>query len=789
MNRIPGKFAIRKAATKDLLLSLMVEREIGFCEEDRTAYIRIGASLEPLGGGRLDIPTTTSLLMGFEEDAETYTYDWKSLESLEPIPHNPLKLWSRLAGMGLYAEVASKDSKGRNIANTLDKKTDATDMTPGTYTKVSVNKQGAVTNGGGLEASDLPTSVAFIFDTLQDAIASEDTFGNGDIFETNGFHTSGDGGAARYKVFSTGTANGMDIVQLSVGKLAIIQVENDCLYPEQLGYVPGNSANDVGPYISRIIKKNVRHVKLHAREQFYYLINTVTITVPDVFIEGSLDTFSGYSSLIQFLPGIDNPDKKAFVVTHRNFKVSNIIIRDPNNNVDSKAFCFSNTDMNTANHFGYAFTRVNVTSFGIGFNIDSPTIKWIFSFTECKFQDCQIGMYCYGVCHLFYFKQLYISNCKKAGISCEGEQFGWNFVDCNFGTSPTADSVMYLKRWGDPSNVPQRRGEINFECCGFETDRVVPGNSGCILYVEDEYELKIIIKSSTFIVTQQKQNQIKDTWMMSFGNQCLVTFDSCTGATYYEYEWDKFIIDPARPTKKKFGSLKLVHCSGIKAPYYGSNFLPCVHEGEGTLLKYDSSTNLGDYEYDDSGVQLWNIDDGSVILKSVNNIIQVVAPQNDVIRIGDHLYNFVVIDGKKWITTNLMYRSTNGVRVYGRDDFGVYYPITDYAEVQSVLPAGWRIPTDADIASIVGDGTAAHAHSLQKLGYTAFPDATNSTGASLVPSGYFSESSKYRTFLWGNKVGTAYRTILCTANGVTMSGWSESDAATRLCPIRVCADV
>jgi hypothetical protein len=120
MNRIPGKFAIRSAATKDLLLSLMVEREIGFCEEDRTAYIRIGDSLEPLGGGRLDIPTTTSLLMGFEEDAETYTYDWKSLESLEPIQHNPLKLWSRLAGMGFYAEVAHMDSKGRDISEQLD---------------------------------------------------------------------------------------------------------------------------------------------------------------------------------------------------------------------------------------------------------------------------------------------------------------------------------------------------------------------------------------------------------------------------------------------------------------------------------------------------------------------------------------------------------------------------------------------------------------------------------------------------------------------------------------------
>ena len=120
MSRIPGKLAIRKAATKDLLLSLMVDREIGFCEEDRTAYIRIDNSLEPLGSGRLDIPTTTSLLMGFEEDAETYTYDWKSLESLEPVQDDPLKLWSRLAGMGFFAEVARRDIKGRDISKNLD---------------------------------------------------------------------------------------------------------------------------------------------------------------------------------------------------------------------------------------------------------------------------------------------------------------------------------------------------------------------------------------------------------------------------------------------------------------------------------------------------------------------------------------------------------------------------------------------------------------------------------------------------------------------------------------------
>lgn len=120
MNRIPGKVAHRKAATKADLLSLLVEREIGYCDADKTAYIRIGSELHPLGGGRIDKPTTTSLLMGFLEDAETYTYDWKSLEYLEPIPYNPLKLWSRLAGMGLYAEVAHMDSKGRDISEQLN---------------------------------------------------------------------------------------------------------------------------------------------------------------------------------------------------------------------------------------------------------------------------------------------------------------------------------------------------------------------------------------------------------------------------------------------------------------------------------------------------------------------------------------------------------------------------------------------------------------------------------------------------------------------------------------------
>lgn len=107
--------------TLNELKGKLLEHEIGWSEEDKALFYKTaGGDVLPVGGGRLDIPTTISLLMGFEEDAETYTYNWKSLESLEPVQGDPLKLWSRLAGVGFFAEVAHRDIKGRDIAENLD---------------------------------------------------------------------------------------------------------------------------------------------------------------------------------------------------------------------------------------------------------------------------------------------------------------------------------------------------------------------------------------------------------------------------------------------------------------------------------------------------------------------------------------------------------------------------------------------------------------------------------------------------------------------------------------------
>lgn len=108
-------------ATFNALKDKLLENETGWSEEDKALFYKTaGGDVLPVGGRRLDIPTTTSLLMGFEEDAETYTYDWKSLESFEPAQGDPLKLWSHLAGVGFFAEVARRDIKGRDISENLD---------------------------------------------------------------------------------------------------------------------------------------------------------------------------------------------------------------------------------------------------------------------------------------------------------------------------------------------------------------------------------------------------------------------------------------------------------------------------------------------------------------------------------------------------------------------------------------------------------------------------------------------------------------------------------------------
>ena len=89
-----------------------------------------------------------------------------------------------------------------------------------------------------------------IFDTVDDMV-NDDTLLVGKICRTNGFHESGDGGAAWYVITSTGTANEMNII--TCGELlANLIVTEDSVTPEMFGAWGDENHNDA-PYLQAAI--------------------------------------------------------------------------------------------------------------------------------------------------------------------------------------------------------------------------------------------------------------------------------------------------------------------------------------------------------------------------------------------------------------------------------------------------------------------------------------------------------------------------------------------------------
>lgn len=72
------------------------------------------------------------------------------------------------------------------------------------------------------------------FETVADMAAATDLVADM-ICHTNGFYTSGDGGAAFYEIKSTGTANAMDIIACQDSLLAHLVITEPFVSPEQFG--------------------------------------------------------------------------------------------------------------------------------------------------------------------------------------------------------------------------------------------------------------------------------------------------------------------------------------------------------------------------------------------------------------------------------------------------------------------------------------------------------------------------------------------------------------------------
>lgn len=662
-----------------------------------------------------------------------------------------------------------------------------------------------------------------LYATLQDAITDVASLNVGDYFETNGFRTSGDGGAARYLVSNTGTANGMDIVQLAAGKLAILQInQNREMYPEQFGYDRFASQN-LTPVLERMVSQNVRNIRLLpcGSDNFPYLMTTGwTVNVPSVSIVGYSGLTTGYASRIWFKPDSYGADvTPMFSLTMRDFIMKNVVIMNrPWFTEGDKHNCVAvYMAVTNTNKMWYDFDNLAIQGFDIGIGKLIPSgevsdgLIW-----HCEFHKLQMALnnknvYLKGLSYVTKFDNCFftVNDSGAQSIAIE-ESFTVEFDRCNFGIYSPADTVLKFNKFVVADRpVDERWSSAKFTNCNFEieSDDLHPlptGNTGYFAKLDDDDDFHIEFDNCFFISTPLARANIYGCRAFSLGNKTSVKFTNCcgsyadvkyTGNEFYEWDFQKRMFDGTRPPKKEIGSVIIQHSMGIITPpnnQWGSIYLPTVKTDEMTCPQCDNDTDfLLNYPTSKDGLMLMNLDDAGVRTKMGNSLVQVVSPQSGKVRIGDRVYDYVVIDNRKWITTNLQLWTMNSRQWHFPDhpEFGFYYMTNTFAEIDALLPSGWRRPNYADCQSLISQGYAA----IQGTGWTQWSSATNSSGFNAMPCGRWREPDITPdftvAFLWGpEESGVGWHNIWIRPTQLTYGGWTYADAANLKIALRVCAD-
>lgn len=686
---------------------------------------------------------------------------------------------------------------------------------------------GNLIGGSGSGSGSISIS---IYPSLQDAIDDESSLTVGDVFETNGFHSSGDGGAARYVVNDTGTANDMDIIQLGTNKLAIAQLSQSA-YTEQIGYEVSADKLDVGPYIKRLLALGIQHIKFRTTPSYptknYAIRDVIDFDRSDyhnvgVTLDGQdVGNTSGYASVIEFIPSNSNSDKTMFSVRARTTRLRNLTLIYSNgassaaNRGTSSCIKFNSdgaTSYYTAS-YGCKFENLTIQGFNAGIRSAgvSPYL-WHCDFDKITMSLNDKNVEFGGLVYCTTFR-----NClfNKADVDNIHIQSTWTlkFDSCNFGIELGGETIVRISEWA-PSGAPveKRCGSVLFTNCNFELEynsshSVPSNNSHLFFYVDDGAWEKIELDNCIFIVTPLAREQVYSNRQISLGSGSAIEIRNThgpfndvnyTGNEFYAADFDKLVFDENRPPEKTIGSLKLINCVGIDPlPFLDNAHLPCLIRNDESIKFSNSTKILENFDGISDGCQILNLDNGKLYVKVGSELIAVSPNATNKVRIQNELYDYVVIDGLKWITRNLNLRTkTPNRQKTFHPEYGQYYKYSDLSTISSMLPSGWRIPVLSDITALVGDGSSSRAYSLQKVGQPDWPNATNSTGFSAVESTWWYKPNtsphttfgKYMFLFTAALDGANPQNISISPTSVSRGGWSPSDAAGLWIPIRVCSD-
>ena len=280
---------------------------------------------------------------------------------------------------------------------------------------------GNLIGGGGT------SSTTVIYPSLQDAIADAGSLVDGEVFETNGFYSSGDGGAARYLVSPSGTPNGRSIVELVAGKNAVLQI-CDYIHPECYGAKGDNSTDDTAAFDAIFSDANVKSIMLSANKT--YKIQFKNWTLKNITLVGA-DKMS--SRLSQMNTNLNKP----FVTVGIGVNIGNIcFICGGGNTQQTGLFHFGNDENGTFQpfigsiiHDIHAYCVKNIIGFDFSYSQSgSHTIR----IEHCKLEAPGIGVRVSNLGDLthqqylsnFYFNDVIVNGPYDYGFSFDKSQAG-----------------------------------------------------------------------------------------------------------------------------------------------------------------------------------------------------------------------------------------------------------------------------------------------------------------------------------------------------------------------------
>ena len=418
-----------------------------------------------------------------------------------------------------------------------------------------------------------------VYPSLQDAIADANNIAVGDIFQTNGFNSNNDGGAARYLVTDSGTANGMDIVSLGPGKLAVLQFIQEAA-PEQIGYSYGI---DVVPYISRLISIGVVRIRLILK---YTWKTTLTLTTRGIDFVGNSPFTLPASSLINV--NLNAGVTCAVALRAQNIRFENLYFYNAKGNPGDETAVECDWIDDSANNYKITFRRVRFVSFhrGVYFHGRLP---WHITFDDVVLGWCDYGVEFSANSSILYFRDVHTSGCYICGIDIKGATQGVTFEQCNFGSYGNA---IHFEKLGQHLNQ-----EDAFVGCNFELDKldIDPDTKNVFIEVDNGIRVALNFSACNFVITKNSMLTIPAGMrFIQLGDATTLKMSACIieDDLAGDIHLDR-LIDEQRPPLNEVGAISVDSTTfGFVVPNFGINYRGCVVTSKES---YNNSIDVSTY--------------------------------------------------------------------------------------------------------------------------------------------------------------------------------------------------